>query len=156
MVASATVNKNWKTSPTPEQRKTSTGESSAAHDPQKNRRTASAASAKVLTAAEIPADAHLRRWPCHCSPFPCQALSHQQALWRLQEQWACQHFREWKDTSDLFFASFVGVLNVNSILLDFDKDVSTDCAMPVDHCHQDKSCGAGQTNPVEFESVEKT
>ena len=39
-------------------------------------------------------------------------------------------FGQWKANDDFFFTSFVGALNVGSILLDFDEDVVTNMAMP--------------------------
>ena len=59
-------------------------------------------------------------------------------------------FGSWKSTSDFFFTSFVGALNVGSILLDFDTDVVTNCAMPVDPYYLDKAYKAGQTEPLDF------
>ena len=61
-------------------------------------------------------------------------------------------FGTWKHTSDFFFTSFVGALNVGSILLDFDSDVATNCAMPIDPYYTDKAYKPGQTGPLEFDS----
>ena len=52
-------------------------------------------------------------------------------------------FGQWKDSDDFFFTSFVGALNVGSILLDFDTDVSTNLSMPADPYYIDKSYREG-------------
>ena len=57
-------------------------------------------------------------------------------------------FGEWKESNDFFFTSFVGALNVGSILLDFDTDVSTNHAMPAEPYYQDKSYREGQDSPL--------
>jgi len=61
-------------------------------------------------------------------------------------------FGTWKQTSDFFFTSFVGALNVGSILLDFDSDVATNCAMPRDPYYIDRAYRVGQTGPLDFDA----
>ena len=61
-------------------------------------------------------------------------------------------FGEWKE-NDFFFTSFVGALNVGSILLDFDTDVETNCYMPADPYYTDKSYRKGQSSPLEPEKA---
>ena len=53
--------------------------------------------------------------------------------------------------SDFFFTSFVGALNVGSILLDFDADVATNCAMPADPYYSDRAYKRGQEDPLDFD-----
>lgn len=56
-------------------------------------------------------------------------------------------FGEWKK-DDFFFTSFVGALNVGSILLDFDSEVVTNISKPRSPYFQDKSYRKGQTSPL--------
>lgn len=57
-------------------------------------------------------------------------------------------FGDWKSTNDFFFTSFVGALNVGSILLDFDSDVSTNHAIPEEPYYIDKAYREGQETPL--------
>ena len=57
-------------------------------------------------------------------------------------------FGQWKASDDFFFTSFVGALNVGSILLDFDTDVSTNLSMPADPYYIDKAYREGQNSPL--------
>ena len=57
-------------------------------------------------------------------------------------------FGEWNNSDDFFFTSFVGALNVGSILLDFDSDVITNRSMPRDPYYSDKSYRPGQSSPL--------
>ena len=57
-------------------------------------------------------------------------------------------FGQWKASDDFFFTSFVGALNVGSILLDFDTDVSTNLSMPADPYYIDKAYREGQSSPL--------
>ena len=59
-------------------------------------------------------------------------------------------FGDWKDGNDFFFTSFVGALNVGSILLDFDEDVATNCYKPIDPYYEDKSYMAGLEYPLDY------
>ena len=52
-------------------------------------------------------------------------------------------FGTWKEQNDFFFTSFVGALNVGSILLDFDEDVVTNCAIPKEPYYTDKAYCTG-------------
>ena len=74
-------------------------------------------------------------------------------------------FGQWKTNNDFFFTSFVGALNVGSILLDFDEEVSTNRAMPQDPYYLDKAYRDGQksclttpegTSGIEFEKGQMT
>ena len=56
-------------------------------------------------------------------------------------------FGKWQE-DDFFFTSFVGALNVGSILLDFDTDVITNLSMPTDPYFTDKTYRAGQESPM--------
>lgn len=64
-------------------------------------------------------------------------------------------FGTWKQTSDFFFTSFVGALNVGSILLDFDEDVVTNCARPKEPYYDDKAYCAELTSPLGFIAKEE-
>ena len=57
-------------------------------------------------------------------------------------------FGDWRESNDFFFTSFVGALNVGSILLDFDSDVITNLYNPVDPYFTDKSYRSGQSSPL--------
>ena len=57
-------------------------------------------------------------------------------------------FGEWKK-NDFFFTSFVGALNVGSILLDFDSDVVTNVALPKNPYFTDKAYRADMTSPLD-------
>ena len=57
-------------------------------------------------------------------------------------------FGNWNSSDDFFFTSFVGALNVGSILLDFDSDVITNLSMPRDPYYTDRSYRVGQTSPL--------
>jgi len=65
-------------------------------------------------------------------------------------------FGEWKDTNDFFFTSFVGALNVGSILLDFDTDVATNLAMPADPYYTDKAYRADLASPLDNYLIENS
>ena len=56
-------------------------------------------------------------------------------------------FGNWRD-NDFFFCSYVGALNVGSIVLDFDEDVVTNEAKPVSPYYYDKSYLKGMTSPI--------
>ena len=56
-------------------------------------------------------------------------------------------FGQWKD-EDFFFTSFVGALNVGSILLDFDEDVATNLANPASPYFEDKIYNPEVTSPL--------
>jgi len=56
-------------------------------------------------------------------------------------------FGEWR-SSDFFFLSYVGALNVGSICLDFDTDVMTNCANPASPYHFDKAYTQTAVSPL--------
>ena len=58
-------------------------------------------------------------------------------------------FGQWKD-SDFFFTSFVGALNVGSIVLDFDEDVVTNRSMPRDPYYSDKAYRTDIDSPLDL------
>ena len=51
-------------------------------------------------------------------------------------------YGDWKE-NDFFFTSFVGALNVGSILLDFDTDVVTNLSKPLSPYYEDKTYRLG-------------
>ena len=58
-------------------------------------------------------------------------------------------FGEWRgDEHDFFFTSFVGALNVGSILLDFDEDVVTNVSNPQAPYHFNKKYLDASNNPL--------
>lgn len=56
-------------------------------------------------------------------------------------------FGEW-NSGDFFFTSFVGALNVGSIVLDFDADVVTNCSMPRDPYYTDLAYRSDMSSPL--------
>ena len=56
-------------------------------------------------------------------------------------------FGDWKK-NEFFFTSFVGALNVGSILLDFDDDVVTNVSKPLNPYYEDKAYRKNQRSPL--------
>ena len=56
-------------------------------------------------------------------------------------------FGEW-NCGDFFFTSFVGALNVGSIVLDFDDTVVTNCSMPRDPYYTDRAYRSDMQSPL--------
>lgn len=67
-------------------------------------------------------------------------------------------FGEWRgEEKDFFFTSFVGALNVGSILLDFDEDVQTNQACPANPYYEDKIYNSEVSSPLSrYESSPKS
>ena len=61
-------------------------------------------------------------------------------------------FGQWKKNDDFFFTSFVGALNVGSIVLDFDEEVVTNMAIPTKPYYHDKSYVKDQVSPLQVRS----
>ena len=58
-------------------------------------------------------------------------------------------FGEWRgEEEDFFFTSFVGALNVGSIILDFDEDVVTNQACPASPYYEDKVYNKDISSPL--------
>ena len=56
-------------------------------------------------------------------------------------------FGQWRD-EDFFFTSFVGALNVGSIVLDFDEEVATNLAYPQSPYYEDKEYNKEIDSPL--------
>lgn len=64
-------------------------------------------------------------------------------------------FGEWRgEENDFFFTSFVGALNVGSILLDFDSDVITNTSFPAAPYHFNKKYLEASNNPLSIYEFE--
>ena len=64
-------------------------------------------------------------------------------------------FGEWRENGDdFFFTSFVGALNVGSILLDFDSDVITNTSFPKAPYHFNKKYLSASDNPLSIYEFE--